>query len=348
MHAAVRATLAFFMMAPLGVLAAVNDERKPETIPCKDGVGYEDPNLNHVNGAYVHSARTCQITCQSFHHCHYFTWNENTGACKLQGQNSQLVKMSGATSGPKWCNLKTTTGNVAVSTTLMPMTTAAMPAMQATTTRGVWFPGKAQPTTTTTTTTTVAKGFFAFIPWWGWMLIGLGAVSIGIALLVGLCCRGSSSGKDKRKKGSKKKVASQSGRQNLANKQRMDAAVEEMSRHSDEYNAMQGVETDMKSRLTPTQPLPSLPDPIPTVSAQMPTYSTVPQVGLLSTPQLPMASAQRAMSVMPSPLPQAVMQPISSIGLALGSSPPGMQPMGFGPLPMGSASSGRYMPVRQW
>lgn len=358
-------TFALLMVTPLAALGSIDGQRRLgastsrlSILPCLKGFGYEDPDLNHVNGGWVHSARTCQTTCRDVHRCHYFTWDENTRACMLQGPNSRLVKMPGATSGPKHStrcssNPTTTTGNMAASATTAPVQPAALPAVDVTTTRNALFPGlpgELLITTTTTSTTTGASGFMAILPWWGWMLIGLGVVILGVALLAGLCCGRSSSGKDKRRKGARNKVASQSGRQTLAKKERMDAMVEEMgSRHSEEYNAMEGVDIDMGSRSVPFQPLPSLPDPIPTVSAQIPTYSNVPQAGLLSSPQLPMAPAQRAMSTVPSPIPllQAVMQPTSLIP-TLGFASQGMQPMSLGslrPSPTGFTPSGSYMPV---
>merc|ERR1712061_139550 len=144
---------------------------------------------------------------------------------------------------------------VAVSSTLMPSSETSVPAPISTT---KWVAEAArvlEPRQTVLTTTPMIEdsGFAVNIPRWGWVLIGLGIVIVGIALLSYLCCGKYSSGKVTKKKN---KVAPHQGGRTLAAKHKMDAAMEEMGSRRSEFE----VEN------MPYQHIPSLRDLIPTVS----------------------------------------------------------------------------------
>ncbi|CAE8711864.1 unnamed protein product, partial [Polarella glacialis] len=72
------------------------------------GRGYDDPFVQHVNGAFLANAMTCQDSCKLNPMCYHFTFYNDTKACWLQGNNVAgwtPKTHSSAISAPKCCPL---------------------------------------------------------------------------------------------------------------------------------------------------------------------------------------------------------------------------------------------------
>jgi len=331
--AAARAIVAACAVSPAAV-AAAGGSPAPASISAiphcmTEGFGYTDAAIKHVNGAWVDSAKTCQTTCASRPDCKFFTWNQSSMGCYLQGAGSSLTKMAGVTSGPKRCPRapasaaqaaaepgQAVDAAQAVSQTTVKAKAATIPAVGTT---PAFFLSTGTATTTTTTTSTEEGGFLACIPWWGWLLIALGILAIGVAACAGM--RGSSKDKKKKKKQSKK-VASEHSRRS-AEDRGVDSSL--MDSPASGHAGSSGPMPSMNF-----QPLPSLSD----VSAPLPAYGAFPQAGM--NPQLQMGS------VPPQSMPQAVLQPP---GFPARTMAYAGQPMAIAGPPMGYASPGSYMPV---
>eukprot|EP00933_Yihiella_yeosuensis_P043917 TRINITY_DN3895_c0_g1_i2.p1 TRINITY_DN3895_c0_g1~~TRINITY_DN3895_c0_g1_i2.p1 ORF type:complete len:614 (+),score=204.52 TRINITY_DN3895_c0_g1_i2:88-1929(+) len=97
------------------------------------------------------SAAECQALCQKQVYCDHFTWYTNSGGCWLEGNNATSFKSKWAVSGPTNCQ--------GVKPPVAPLVPAAATV----------------PVVAADTTEKKSKGGF---PVWGWILIGLGALSL--------------------------------------------------------------------------------------------------------------------------------------------------------------------------
>lgn len=131
------------------------------------GWGYDDLNVQRVNGAFVADAATCQASCAAMVFCDTFTFYSDTGGCWLQGNNVTKITHKDAISGPKVCP----EGSTATGATTV---------------------------VTDSTPEAAAKGGF---PWWGWVLIGLGVAGAGAAVACYFC-----SSESKKRKGSRRGI----------------------------------------------------------------------------------------------------------------------------------------------
>lgn len=144
----------------LAVLAATAQVGMAANPACATfGTGYDDLNVQRLNGAFLPDAQACQASCQSTVFCDTFTWYNDTGGCWLQGNNVTTITNKFAVSGPKFCP-----GDAGAAVTISDKTDK---------------------------TTKMIGGF----PWWGWVLAGLGVAGVGSGIACVFCV---TSGKTKK------------------------------------------------------------------------------------------------------------------------------------------------------
>jgi len=217
------------------------------------GMGYNDPKMNNtLNGAYTTGPEVCQQTCRHTVFCMYFTWYNDTKACWLQGDASQLTVIHpDVYSGPADCS---------DTTTLPPTTTTS----SENTTNATNFSLVVAPQQSAMDVQTMEADHHMAgneVPWYGWAGILLALTAL--LLLLFWCCFG------QKKKGIKR------GAMVPAPKT---TPYEEVPQPPVDMQPLMGTEMQLEAQMAPqySYSMPPAPAPVPmtySVAAPVSTYS---------------------------------------------------------------------------